>query len=227
MNVSKIITMKDGERVLRVVRNHWFAYGFKALQALLLIGLAFFLMYPLFARGIWGIALFVALNAVGIWIALRVLVIWYWNGFIVTTMRIVDVDQRGFFSRTVSEAPFDKIQDVSYRITGLLGLFNVGTVELQTAGASATLDLLRVHDPKNVHHLITETMSVFNHSHGFGKADRVASLLSAASELSESEARAFLSSLRQAIRNGQANAKASEDERRDLEQDLKRLGPDA
>ncbi len=219
MNVAKIIEMKQGERVLRVARNFWFTYVPQWLIAFFFILLAFFLMYPLFQRGIWGIVLFSALNAVGVWLALRTLVRHYWNAFIITNLRVVDIDQRGFFSRLVSEASFDRIQDISYSVRGVLGtVFNYGTVCLRTAGASATLDLMNVRDPKTLHHLIAEAMAKQRGHAGSNREEKIASLLDAANDLSESEARAFMQSLQQAISKGSVGHHTGE--RQDLEKDL-------
>jgi membrane protein YdbS with pleckstrin-like domain len=220
MNVAKIIEMKQGERVLRVARNFWLTYLPKWFVAVLFVLLAFFLMFPLFQRGTWGIVLFAVLNAVGLWVAVRTLVRQYWNAFIITNMRVVDIDQRGFFNRLVSDASFDKIQDISYSVRGVLGtVFNYGNVCLRTAGSSATLDLMRVRDPKSLHHLIAEAIAK-QRTHGVGgsREEKIASLLDAANELSESEARAFMQSLQQAITKGKVGRRTGE--RKDLEKDL-------
>lgn len=220
MNVAKIIEMKQGERVLRIARNFWLTYLPKWIVALLFVLLAFFLMYPLFQRGAWGIALFAALNVIGVWVAVHTLVRQYWNAFIVTNMRVVDIDQRGFFNRLVSEASFDKIQDISYSVRGVLGtIFNFGNVQLRTAGSSATLDLIHVRDPKSLHHLIAEAIaSQKNHGGGGTREERIAALLDAANDLSESEARAFIQSLQQAISKGSVGRRTGQ--RKDLEKEL-------
>ncbi len=219
MNVAKIIEMKQGERVLRVARNYWLTYLPKWFVAFFFVLLAFFLMYPLLQRGTWGIALFSVLNVIGVWVAVHTLVRQYWNAFIITNMRVVDIDQRGFFNRLVSEASFDKIQDISYSVRGVLGtVFNFGNVQLRTAGSSSTLDLMRVHDPKSLHHLIAEAIAK-QRTHGAGsREEKIASLLDAANELSESEARAFMQSLQQAISKGSVGHRTGE--RKDLEEEL-------
>ena len=219
MNVSKVIRLKDGEQVLRVVRNFWVVYAAPFAFAFLLVAAAFFFMLPLFKAGVWGVAGFAALNAVGFFFALRAGWVWYWNAFIVTSERIVDVDQRGFFHRTVSEAAFDKVQDVSYAIKGMLGtILRFGTIEIQTAGNATNLELQHVHDPKELHHLITDAMHHHkDRSNGGARSEKIALLLDAAAELNDSEARAFIVALQSAIAEGNAAAEHAALDEADLE----------
>ena len=58
---------------------------------------------------------------------------------IVTNKRLIDVDQRGIFSREVNELPIEKIEDVTHKQTGLLqSLFNYGTISVQSAAEIST-----------------------------------------------------------------------------------------
>lgn len=219
MNVTKIVKLKDDERVLRVVRNHWIVYLLGWTFGFLLIALAFFLMMPLFTSGIGGVVTFGILNLIGAVIVARTFVVWHWNAFIVTSHRVVDVDQRGFFSRTVSEATYDKVQDVSYAIKGIMGtLLRFGTIELQTAGTTVNLELPNVHDPKEVHHLITEAMSALKaKSNGGARNEKIAALLEAAAELNDSEARAFVVALQEAVASGHKDVEHAAIDEKDLE----------
>lgn len=202
MFVSAVVKLKDDEQVLRVVRNHWIAMAPGAVVASLFVAAPFFFMLPLFSAGTRGFVGFAAFLAVGLLLTARVFYVWYWNAFVITSHRVVDVDQRGFLSRTVSEAVYDKIQDVSYAVKGLWGtIFRFGTVDLQTAGASANLELPYVHEPREVHHLITETMSSRrDRANGGARSEKVAHLLETASELTDAEARAFLTAIQEAVR---------------------------
>ncbi|MEY4744451.1 MAG: hypothetical protein RL272_396 [Candidatus Parcubacteria bacterium] len=219
MNVPKIVRLKDDEKVLRVVRNYWIVYAPSWALGFLCIAAAFFFMLPLFKLGWFGLGAFCALNAAGLLIAARTYMVWRWNAFVVTTHRVVDVDQRGFFSRTVSEATFDKIQDVSYAIKGVLGtLLRFGTIELQTAGNSTNLELQDVRDPKELHHLITESMASHkDKANGGARSEKIAALLDAASEFNDSEARAFVVALQEAIASGKEGVEHAAMDEKDLE----------
>ena len=60
----------------------------------------------------------------------------YWlDVFIVTDKRILDIEQTGLFSRTVSELRLHRIQDVTTEVTGFLHTFlDYGNISIQTAG---------------------------------------------------------------------------------------------
>jgi len=201
MNVDAIVRLKEGERVLRVVRQSWVAHAIQIVVSSLLIAAPFFFMVPLFAMGIPGAVGFVVTVMLGVAYAARSFHVWYWNAFLITNYRVVDIDQRGLFNRTVSEATYDKVQDVSYHITGIIGtLFRLGTLVIQTAGTTTNLELSVLYDPKDIHHLITATMQSFqSHLRGGARSEKVAHLLEAASDLSDAEARAFLVALQEAV----------------------------
>ncbi len=55
--------------------------------------------------------------------------------WIVTTKRILNIEQNGLFSRTVSELRLYRIQDVTSSVNGFIHMmFDYGNVEIQTAG---------------------------------------------------------------------------------------------
>jgi len=59
---------------------------------------------------------------------------YYLDIWIVTDERIIAMEQKGLFNRTVAELRLDKIQDVSSEIKGFLPtIFKYGTVQVQTA----------------------------------------------------------------------------------------------
>jgi len=54
---------------------------------------------------------------------------------IVTSKRIIDVDQKGLFNRQTEQMPISNIQDVAFKQSGLASiLFNFGDVVVQSAG---------------------------------------------------------------------------------------------
>jgi len=60
---------------------------------------------------------------------------WYFNVYLITDERLVDVDFYSLIYKRVSETKIDRIQDVSYSQGGIVqALFNFGTVHIQTAG---------------------------------------------------------------------------------------------
>lgn len=198
MNITRVVTLHEGEAAAAVVRNHWVSFVGGYFLALLLVVAPFFFMIPLFRFGLPGLIVFGLVVLVGLAIGTRNVFLWYWNAFIVTNERVVDIDQRGLFDRTVSEASFDKIQDVSYQIKGVFGtVWNVGTIIVQTAGTNTNLELLHVHRPQEIQHLIIRKMAA-RHA-GQTRGERAQGLVAAAAEMSDAEARAFVTELQQAM----------------------------
>ncbi|MEA3248863.1 MAG: PH domain-containing protein [Patescibacteria group bacterium] len=196
--------MKDGESILRIVRHFGLTYLPKGLLAFVLVAAPFFFLIPLVSLHTWGLLAFAISVFVGLIFGARLFMEWYWNAFVITTRRVIDIDQKGFFHRTVSEAPYEKVQDVSFSISGMAGtVLRYGTIVLQTAGAQINLELTRVRNPKEVHHLITETASALqSESNGGVRSQKVAHLLDTAADLTDSEARAFLVALQEAVAHG-------------------------
>lgn len=201
MKIDKVIKLKQGEAVLRIVRHYGLTFAPKAAFGFLLIAAPFFFMLPIFSLGGYGVVVFIVAVLAGLLYSLRVLMEWHWNAFVITTRRVVDIDQHGFFRRTVSEAPYDKIQDVSYAINGAFGtMLGYGAITVQTAGSQVNLELPGVKNPKEVHHLITETAALqVSKGNGGVRSQKVAHLLDAAADLSDAEARAFLVAIQEAV----------------------------
>ena len=148
--------LKESERLIRIVRPYWLTMlGSMALSAILSIA-PFFFLVPLFRLGGWGVGGFIVLVVGGVYLIARTAFVFSLNAFIVTKSRIIDVDQRGFFDRTVSESSFDTIQDISVRIRGIFQtMFHYGSVVIQTAGTTANIELHGVKDPEEVQEMLT------------------------------------------------------------------------
>ena len=76
---------------------------------------------------------------------------WYYSVYIVTPLRIVEVRQRGFFNRRVSEFSMDKIHNVNYHIKGLQAtLLHFGDITAQSYVGDMTMRYVphpvRVHE---------------------------------------------------------------------------------
>ena len=157
MNIFKMIQLKPDERVIAIHRHYGWTYAGAVALAFILIVLPFFLLTPLFSRGIIGTIIFVVLLVIAVWYGLRQALLWHFNIFVVTDRRVVDIEQRGYFDRTVSEVMYPKIQDVSYRIKGIFPtLCHYGAVTIQTIGNAANLELTRIKNHEQLVDLLNE-----------------------------------------------------------------------
>lgn len=70
---------------------------------------------------------------------------WYFNVYIVTNERIVDIDWVNLLYKKFSSTNLGNIQDVSYKQGGLLELFfDFGNVYIQTAGSEQNFEFVAV-----------------------------------------------------------------------------------
>lgn len=82
---------------------------------------------------------------------------WFFNVYIVTDERLVDVDFTNLLYREIKDAKIDKIQEIKNTIGGVLGIvFNFGSVHIQTAGALPTFEFEDVPSPAEVARIIQE-----------------------------------------------------------------------
>ncbi|MFH1225671.1 MAG: PH domain-containing protein [bacterium] len=148
--------LKEGEEPVRAIRRYFFSFLLKIIIAVLLVALPFFLMYPLFQWGQWGLLIFGGLLLMALIYGLRVLTVWYFNLFIITNQRVIDVEQNGFFERTVSSAAYNRIRDTAFRTKGLWQtIFNYGTVIIEIANAQVRLEIRNIKQPKEIQEIIT------------------------------------------------------------------------
>lgn len=76
---------------------------------------------------------------------------YYLDVWIVTNRRIIDIQQKGFFSRVVAEQKLFRVQDVTSEIHGILPtIFKYGDVHIQTAGAKQRFLFQEVPEPNKV-----------------------------------------------------------------------------
>ncbi len=82
---------------------------------------------------------------------------WYFNIYIVTNQRVVDIDFLHLLYKEFSEARLNKIQDITYKSGGFFAaFFNFGDVQIQTAGELPNFEFVAVPHPERVVQTIGE-----------------------------------------------------------------------
>lgn len=154
------------ERIVIVVREHWFLLALKITGIVLLSLLPW--VFKLLLVGTSILSTSVTASAIvntitsvyylGLLVALFVIyVVYYLNIYIVSEDRIVDIDQTGVLFREVSELNIETIEDVSSQKKGLFGnLLNYGTVFVQTAGATERFEFDNIPQPDVVSSIILQ-----------------------------------------------------------------------
>lgn len=159
-------SQQEYERIYLVVREHWAHLLLKFLiwvvfAALLVIVRRFGPpAIPALFAGTAGQVVELLLSLYQMFLVLSAFLIWvlyYLNIQVVTDMRIVDVDQVGLFSHTVSELHIENIEDVTSETNGLFGtIFNFGNVFVQTAGARERFEFDNVPNPAAIEKLLLD-----------------------------------------------------------------------
>ncbi len=100
--------------------------------------------------------------------------LWFYNVYIVTNERVVDIDFLGLLNNSVNVTQIEKIEDVSYSQRGMLSsFFNYGNVEVETASEQKNedgrrgpdFDFLSVSSPALVVKIISELMEIEEREH--------------------------------------------------------------
>lgn len=76
---------------------------------------------------------------------------WFFNIYIVTNERVIDIDFFYLLYKRFSQAELNKIQDISYDSGGVFAtFFNYGNVTIETAGEAPNLEFDKVPFPEKV-----------------------------------------------------------------------------
>ena len=149
--------LKPHEDVLEIVRESIIPNLFRLSVYIIWVLVPFFFLFPLFRQGMVGIVIFFLLALSGVFMLTRRLKRWSGTMLVLTDKRIVDIDQRGFFDRTVTETPYSQIDEASYRVKGVCAtLFRFGSVRLEVKGSAADIQFERIFHPARIHDLIND-----------------------------------------------------------------------
>lgn len=157
MKLKDLIRPKPNEQILMIVRESFIPHSF----AFFLLGIwflvPFFFFYPLFRIGNSGVIIFLVFVLSGTFFFWRAFRKWSHTLFLITDRRIVDIDQRGVFDRIVTESSFEQMDEVSYRMHGVLSaVFRYGTVRIKLHGTAADLEFEYVRNPARVQDLLND-----------------------------------------------------------------------
>ena len=86
---------------------------------------------------------------------------WFYTVNIITDERIVDLDFNNILAHEYSEAQLEKIEDVTHKVNGFLGLiFDFGTVVIQTAGSQPEFEFDNVPRPRDVQDTLLDLLEM-------------------------------------------------------------------
>lgn len=91
---------------------------------------------------------------------------WFFNVYIITTKKIVDVDFHGILYKNISEAPLKNIEDVTSNISGALEvIFNYGSVYIQTSAEKREFEFENIPNPAKVRDIISDLVTKVRGGH--------------------------------------------------------------
>jgi|GEM_PF-1122954 len=141
---------RPDERVVMVARYHaWLLMPIVAIWLIMLL-LLWGLFWIFGASAVTSIAIAVIV-VVGLLYTFYQWFLWNNGTSIITTQRVIRIEQQSLFSRQIAEAELDRIQEISTEIRGPIHtLFNFGTVRIKTATNSGKVDLMDVTNPYDI-----------------------------------------------------------------------------
>ncbi len=157
------------EKVIAVIHRHWFDIFSHLLSgismAIVLIGSLIVLpaLYSDLASGQYASFFFFMENTFLLFLWLFFFLIWidvYFDVWIITNERIVNIEQKGLFVRHISELRFSQVQDVTSEVEGIIpSILDYGEVFVQTAGEQTRFIFRNVPNPIGIKDLVMRLAS--------------------------------------------------------------------
>ncbi len=137
-------SQQDDETVLLLGRRHIITnFGWIAATCFAFVIPFFWGEFP-FLKALDGntlVSLTLLWYLVLIFFGMQSFLMWFYNVYIITNERLVDVDFNGLLSKTVNVCRIGKVEDANYTQNGFLAsMFNYGDVIIQTASEQKTPD---------------------------------------------------------------------------------------
>ena len=165
MRLDRLPNQRPDERVVLFLRRHWFAIlsiatAFTLLTSVpLLLGWFFWdTVQGWTEQEVLGpiIVIIGSIYFLSVWLfAFLEFTDYYLDTWIITSERIINIEQQGLFNRTASELDLASVQDTTAEIRGIWQtLFTYGNVFVQTGGEKARFHFKNIDNPEHVKELI-------------------------------------------------------------------------
>lgn len=164
LSLQSIPNQLPGEQIIKILRRDVFNIFKKFIIFLFFIVLLSFFVFfinslmPNITSQIYFPVLLLAGSAyiLFVWLfAFFSFIDYYLDVWIITNERIINIEQEGFFSRTISEERLFRIQDVTSEVKGVFPtIFRFGNIYIQTAGEKERFVFEQVPEADAVRELI-------------------------------------------------------------------------
>lgn len=144
----------EEEKIILVARPHWFTNVSWILMTILLVIAPSLLKFVPLINSIPEKYLSIGMlmwYLVTFAFAFEKFLSWYFDVFIITDERVIDIDFNNLLNKKFSEAKISMIQDTTSEVKGVSQtLFNYGTVFVQTAAEIPEITLETVPNPEKI-----------------------------------------------------------------------------
>lgn len=183
MRLHELPDQEPGEEVVLFLRRHWIDLVkiFLFTSALIIVPVIVlgFLTYTgslIFEDPVWGAVGGVLLSGyllIVLILTLTELTDYWLDVWIVTTERVIDIEQLGLFNRVVSELHLDQIQDITSETHGFLSTFmTFGDVYVQTAAEKVRFQFKNIDNPDEVKLTISELTKTCKGTHRHARSSQ-------------------------------------------------------
>lgn len=152
----------DGENVLLLLRKHPVTQIGKFLIAIIMMVVPLFfsqISFYYLLSGNFQTAVLLLWYLIVVGYSLESFLTWFYNVYIITDERIIDIDFLSLIYRNVSAAKLDKVEDITAVTSGVAqSLFNYGTVRVQTAAEKSEFEFEDVPYPTKVTQFLNEML---------------------------------------------------------------------
>lgn len=158
--------INSGEEVIKIVHRHWFdilgqyLISFAIFFAMVGILIVVPVYFPdMLEQGDYlYVVFFESFVALILWIfGFIVWIDYYLDIWIVTSERVINIEQKGLFNRVISELKLSRIQDVTTEVNGIIQtVLNFGDVHIQTAGEESKFFLRHIPDPGGIKSILMD-----------------------------------------------------------------------
>ena len=151
--MRSVITPKESEQVLLTLRKNPNKFGKNIVVTLTLTVVAISGLFIFFTNNII-IIISIVLLGIALAYAFYYFLIWFYDVYIVTNIRIICVNQTSLFTKKFIETDLEKIDDVTYSICGIFAtIFKYGTVSIRT-NTGLNIELTDLSDPDEIQEMI-------------------------------------------------------------------------
>lgn len=158
-------TQKHDESIILFLRAHFITNLAWIIVSLILIILPIIILFFLPRLGVNFLSSSQATRFTGVYITFYGLIVfsyifinflhWFYNVFLVTTERVVDIDYSDIVVHNIAVTNLDHIEDVNYTQSGFIPtIFNYGNLFVQTAGNEKNFEALSIPKPRTATHII-------------------------------------------------------------------------